>query len=488
MTTARTPTDADLDRMQWIADPHADRAIDGIVGDWPLREAGGVLAESAAAATADEDTTKRLDRIKAVNKAIHEWDTNQSVRQWAGSQALRDVGLEGQVREYLAVACTEPKWVEHDRIRRAEKIFMDEGVLSVLVLFCSSLPECYVVPDLAAVLHATGQLEDRAEHRIRATGAMIFPAMMRGGLTTDEGGGIAQILKVRLIHAMVRNLILRDKPEDVVKAGVKVIPPLANVVKGDRMFETLFVHGWDVGQCGLPNNQEELAYTLLTFNYVFLRSMRRLGLGLGDEGERDYIHLWNLAGHYLGIERDLMVDTYDEAAALFARMQARGRQDMVVRPLPVDPRPRLGNALMEAMQSVIPPGPLKPFPVLMTRMLVEPKSAVDLGIEGRVSGLSSFLFGLLMLLTRGIDTIGRVFSPGFSLSRMLARILGYHLTCKLMMGETRQLLVPDTLKPGIHALVKAWSDDSKSPGWVNAIEDHYTTDGAWQPTSHRAQP
>jgi hypothetical protein len=43
------------------------------------------------------------------------------------------------------------------------------------MLFCASLPECYVVPDLAAVLHATGQLEERAEHRIRTTGAMIFP-------------------------------------------------------------------------------------------------------------------------------------------------------------------------------------------------------------------------------------------------------------------------------------------------------------------------
>lgn len=480
MTTARTPTDTDLDRMQWIADPHADRAVAAIVGDWPPLETTGGLAESATAATSDDATRSILDRVKAVNAAIHAWDTNRSVREWKGTQGLRDLGLEAPVREYLAAAGALPPWADLERLRRAEKIFMDEGVLSVLVLFCSSLPECYIVPDLAAVLHATGQLEDRAEHRIRATGAMIFPAMMRGGLTSEDGGGIAQILKVRLIHAMVRNLILRDSPEDVVKAEVKVVPALAKVAKGDGMFAALYVHGWDLGQCGLPNNQEELAYTLLTFNYIFLRSMRRLGLGLGEEAERDYIHLWNVAGHYLGIERGLMVDTYEEGAELFARMQARGRRDMVERPLPVDPRPKLGGALIAAMQSAIPAGPLKAFPILMTRMLVEPRSAVDLGIEGRVSGMSSFLFELLMLLARGLDAIGRVFSPGFSLSRMLARILGYHLTCKLMMDETRELLVPDTLKPGIRAMVKAWSDDPRSPGWVNAIEDRYTTDGPWK--------
>jgi hypothetical protein len=77
---------------------------------------------------------------------------------------------------------------------------MEYGALSVTMLFCSSLPECYVIPDLAAVLHATGQLETHTDYRIRATGAMIFPVMMAGGLTAPDGGGIAQILKVRLIH------------------------------------------------------------------------------------------------------------------------------------------------------------------------------------------------------------------------------------------------------------------------------------------------
>src|SRR6185436_20975530 len=119
-----------------------------------------------------------------------------------------------------------------------------------------------------AVLHATGQLEERAEHRIRTTGAMIFPVMMSGGLTRPDGAGIAQVLKVRLIHATVRNLILRDAPVAAIArmrfheaAAVSgVIPPLASIQPGDSMYRALYVHGWDLKQFALPNNQEELAY------------------------------------------------------------------------------------------------------------------------------------------------------------------------------------------------------------------------------------
>jgi len=159
--------------------------------------------------------------------------------------------------------------------------------------------------------------------------------MMEGGLTQPGGSGIAQVLKVRLIHATVRNLILRGSPTMAAAAMrfadaasvTGVIPPLASIQPTDSMNHALYVHGWDLRGCALPNNQEELAYTLLTFSYVFLRSLRRLGIPFTPAEEEDYLHAWNVAGHFLGIRRDLMVETMDEAGALFARMQARGRAE-----------------------------------------------------------------------------------------------------------------------------------------------------------------
>jgi hypothetical protein len=370
-------------------------------------------------------------------------------------------------------------------------MFMDYGALSVTLLFCASLPECYVVPDLAAVLHATGQLEDRAEHRIRTTGAMIFPVMMSGGLTRPDGSGIAQVLKVRLIHATVRNLILRNDPPVAVAAmgfaeaaaATGLIPPLASIQPGDSMSRALSVHGWNLRECALPNNQEELAYTLLTFSYVFLRSMRRLGIAFTAQQEEDYLHAWNVAGHFLGIGRELMVDTMDEARALFERMQARGRADWACRASLEDPRPRLGAALMGAMESVIPDGPFKSFPVLLTRRLIGPASSGDLGLDGRVSWISRVAFRMLMGTSRGIDSVVRLAFPDFSISRLITRAIGYHLTCALLMSQTRDLSVPATLRPGIRALIAQWGDDSKASRWMNALEDRLTTHGDWQATA-----
>jgi hypothetical protein len=467
------PTDADLDEMQWVADPPADDAVAAILGPWT--------------ADGDAGTAARLQRVDDLNEVIRAWQDNASVAAWRAEARQAAAGIGEPLQGYVAAAQALPPWADRDRIARAEKMFMDYGALSVTMLFCASLPECYVVPDLAAVLHATGQLEDRAEHRIRTTGAMIFPVMMAGGLTRPEGSGIAQILKVRLIHATVRNLILRGSPVTAIAAmgfmnaaeGVGLIPPLARIQPGDSMSRALSVHGWNLKECALPNNQEELAYTLLTFSYVFLRAMRRLGIAFTVEQEEDYLHAWNVAGHFLGIRRELMVDTLEHAATLFERMQARGRADWARRADATDPRPRLGAALMGAMETVFPDGPYKAFPVLLTRRLIEPTSARDLGLAGRVSWLSKVLFAMLMGTARGIDALARVAFPNFSISRLITRAIGYRLTCALLMSQTRDLSVPGRLRPGIRAVIAGWGADSKASGWMNSLEDRFTTPGDW---------
>lgn len=466
----RVPTDADLEEVQWVADPLADGAVAEILGPWT-----------------DAGSEARLKRIDDLNAVIRGWQDNASVATWHPDAGQIAAGIGEPLQRFVAVAQQLPPWVDRDRIARAEKMFTDFGVLSVTILFCASLPECYVVPDLAALLHATGQLEERASHRIRSTGAMVFPVMMAGGLTRPEGSGIAQILKVRLIHATVRNLVLRGSPEAAIAAlrgandseDAGQIPALARIQPSDTMQRALSVHGWDLRACALPNNQEELAYTLLTFSFVFLRSMRRLGIPFTPEQEEDYLHAWNVAGHFMGIRRELMVDTMKDASLLFARMQARGRADRAKRPEAPDPRPELGGALMDAMKTVFPRGTLKSYPVLLTRRLIEPSSTVALGLDRRVSWGARFSFAALMGTSRIIDALARRVFPDFSISRLITRAIGYRLTCSFLMSQTRELSVPAQLRPGIRSLIASWGRDAKAGTRMNAIEDRMTTPGDW---------
>ena len=473
MPMTRAVPDELLEKAQFETDPLADQTIADILGPWE--------APALNATPADIATTFRAqwDRIDVINGLIAQWVDNASLERWHAQVPDEQREIADALRDYVIAARELPAWAERDKLARAEEIFFDQGVLSCTLLFCASLPECYVVPDLAEVLHTTGQLEKRTDYRIRSTAAMVFPVMMRGGLTDAGGGGVAQVLKVRLIHAMVRNLVLRTSPQEAAALrerglALPVVPALAAARGGDSMHRALFAHGWDMAR-GLPCNQEEQAYTLLTFGYVYLRGLRTLGVGLERDDELAVLHAWNVVGHLVGIRRELMAFTMEEAEALFARMQARGR----AQPLQPDPRPGLADALFRNLAGVIPLAVAKPYPRLLSRRLIGREAARDLAIDGPVPLASRLSFVLVLALVRVIDGIGRLFWKDFSLARLVTRVLGYHLLTQLLMDQTRPLKLPQGLLDQAHGMMHDWGSDRRAPRWLNALEDRFTVAGPW---------
>lgn len=446
-----------LDQARREADPLADDCIARLLGPWP---------QEAVDAQAPQ-----WQRLAWVNRAIAGWRTNADVADWQPDAEL-PAELVQPLRDYLRDAQALPDWADAAQLDRAETLFFEEGVLSCLLLFCASLPECYVVPDLSEVLQATAQLEARTEHRIRATAAMIFPVMMKGGLTSPQGSGRAQVLKVRLIHATVRHLLLRGHPQ----AAGAPLAPLQALAPG--MHATLYAHGWDLQRDGLPCNQEELAYTLLTFGYVILRGLHRLGVPHRPADERAILHTWNVMASLLGVKRELMVDDMAAASQLFALLQARGRRQQ----LSPDPRPPLGQALVRCMAAVIPWPVFKPMPVLLTRYLIGTQAAgeIGLGTGWPVPLRSRLLFWLLLGLARGIDTIGQLLVRGFSLSRLFGRLVGYQLLTKLLLDQTRPLRLPEATLQQMQGTVAGWGRDPRAPEWLNRFEACFTNGGDWR--------
>ena len=438
---------ADAASARFRADPLADDVVASIVGAW---------SDVALEATATEIVAAQAvqwQRIAAINRVISTWVDNAALTRWDSLPPDIDENVVNQLKAYVEAASALPAWADHEKIKRGQELFMSYGPLSVTLLFCASLPECYVVPDLASVLHATGQLDQHADYRVRATGAMIFPVMMPGGLTTPAGGGIAQVLKVRLIHATIRNLILRQSPQQAMRAKqTSVAPHAALGAQSSNMYHTLFALGWDIKQKGLPCNQDELAYTLLTFSYVYLRSMRKLGLAFSAADEEAVLHTWNVMGHVLGIERALMDDTIVAAETHFTEIQSRARKN----PVRPDPRPRLGQALMTVMENEIPLSLLKGVPVLLTRKLCGPTNAAEIGVNERVSLLTRAVFNAGFGLIRVTDTVVRWVLPQFSIARLLTRLLGQKLMYQLLMDQSRPLKLPAHLRTRMEAAAHAW--------------------------------
>ena len=436
------------------------------------RIAHDLLSPSLRADPPADDTVARMlagadgpaelsERIAAINRELARWQTNRALACWQPGPDL-DPRAADALLDYLAACQQLPAWADPAAIARAETLFMDMSMLSCTLLFCASLPECYVLPDLSAVLHAAGQLEAHTDYRVRSTAAMIFPVMLAGGLTTPGGGGVAQALKVRLIHATIRHLILRGAPRDAL--GGAPVPPLAPA--GGGMYHTLYAHGWDTSVNGLPCNQEELAYTLLTFSYVFVRGLRTLRLALAPQDEEAYLHTWNVLGHVLGIERSLMAETMAQAQHDFEAMQARGRA-LVRTP---DPRPLLAADLMKAMENEIPIRLLKPIPTLLTRLLCKGDATRDLGLDARVPLLARAVFALGLGAVRSVDAVARVFLPGFSISRMLTRALGQRLVTHFLLDQTRPLRLPDALLNEVNHATTSWRTDPTAPRWLRRVE------------------
>jgi hypothetical protein len=464
------PSDELLRQMRFVADPLADAAIAEILGD-DFADTG-------------KKFSARGHKIDCVNRQFATWRNNQCIQTWDSDDPTLSESLKRALQSYLKIGSALPTWADQAKINRAEALFMEHGPLSCILLFCASLPECYVVPDLSAVLHVAGQLETRTDHRIRSTAAMIFPVMMESGLkeASDAGSGIAQILKVRLIHATIRHLILRGSPEAAIQsfndqgasknAGV-ILPNVAD--NPLDMKQALFAHGWRIGEDGLPCNQEELVYTLLTFGYVFLRSMRRLGIGLPASDEEAYLHLWNVVGFVLGIREELMPHSMDEAKQIFEQIQARAHTHQIE----PDPRPHLGNALMASMEKAIPINLFKHFPVLMTRYLCGTGQADKIGVANRAPWWSRFFFWGLISLCKVVDAAMRIIDPQFALSRLFVRTLGYHLMSKLLLDQTRPLNLPEHLNDHVNNTVQTWGHDPKASKRMNQLEDRLTTKNHW---------
>ncbi len=450
-----------LDRMSHQADPLADDTVATLVGPWtPLPEDARRADHLAAHRT-------QWEYLALATRQFDAWTTNGTLGTWDPDEAEMQMPLEiaAALDRYVQEGRQLPAWADTAQIERAEALFMDSGLLSVALLLCASLPECYLVPDLATVLHISGQLEKHTEYRIRSTAAMVFPVMMKGGLTDPSGSGVAQILKVRLIHATIRHLILRGCPTDF-KATSPAVPPIPALKGSQGMHPSLFAHGWDLAD-GLPCNQEELAYTLLTFSYVHLRSLRKLGVGLDGADERAYLHLWNVVGYLLGVRDDLMAHTMEDAALLFDKIQARGfaRQNPSQ-----DARPELGRALVTTMAEAIPVDWMKSFPAQWVRYLCGKKAAKVLGLPHHVAWPSRLLFGTLLGSARGVDLLVRAVVKDFSIARFITRLLSYQYLSEVLMDETRPLKLPDHLLSQVHTMMGTWHEDAKAPDWMNRLE------------------
>lgn len=454
-----------LNQKRMQGDYLSDQVVYKILGNWD---------------DAEVPLQKKIQLVNELIKYIREIKRNGDLLQLPEVSGY-DARIVDNLKVFFAEARKLPDWAELKSIEDSEKIFQDNGILTCLLFFCASLPEVYLIPDISAVLNVTGQLENATEQRIRATATMILSVMLPGGLTTDDGIGLVLTLRARLIHSLLRYLLLHGdmslleaQPGELSEkkvSGLKLSGP------PQGMFDALVRAGWDFKNHGVPCNQEEMAYTLLTFNYVFLRSMRRLGLKLTQKEEKSYMQAWSIVGHFMGIDKDLLCFDYDSADKLFEDIQVRAEKGILANQ---ESRSSLGEALMAPIERSIPQAQLKPFARLITEFLTSKRTVDGLGIHNKVRSKHRTVFNFTMKSALKADRMAPKIKADLSLIRFTIRVAGYQLLAKVLIDPKRPLDLPERQINQVKKMLADWSQDPKAPKWLNRIEDVFTTRGEWR--------
>jgi hypothetical protein len=274
------------------------------------------------------------------------------------------------------------------------------------------LPSSYAAAKGVQVLDRTSQLELKTDRkrRITETGLFLVDACYVGGLG-ENGAGLRSIQKVRLMHAAVRELI-KDRAQQ--RPDV-----------------------WNYEEDGEPINQEDLAGTRLAFAGAVVDSVPRLGIRLPTEALNDYLHLWNVIGHMLGIDDRLLVHDVDDAIALADKIRRRQFAESCA-------GKRMTAALLELLYEIAPGQYVDRqfFPALIRHLITD-------GIADMIAVPPSSFVDDLGLFTRLVDWLlvhvlrrpDRLPRQAQELSRELLRAM-----LKMQRGGDRPLFaVPDHL-------------------------------------------
>ncbi|MDX2054242.1 MAG: oxygenase MpaB family protein [Polyangiaceae bacterium] len=313
-----------------------------------------------------------------------------------------------------------------------QHVFEKFGPEILVILGCYALPASYAATKGVKVLAATGYLGSSPTRRLGETTQMVIDVLSPGGLGPN-GKGVRTAQKVRLMHATIRHLL--QKPDT------------------DRQ-------PWDVQKLGVPINQEDLAGTLMTFSYLVLDGLEKLGCRLTNAERQSYLATWMAVGRILGVKDALIPASFEEAKELTEIIQKRQTKE--------DPEDQnvegrnLMAALLGMYKNSIPGDAMDFFAAGMVRFFLPNDVANRLGVPA-LSAIEKEVVAVAELVARGLE------GDGTEKVRSLVRRFGLDLVQALLLadrgGKRPSFSIPAKLRENWKAIEAA-----EPPWWVRMWE------------------
>jgi hypothetical protein len=260
---------------------------------------------------------------------------NELMQKLVDNDGMPPAHLPEVVRDYLASTSGLPA-LESTAIEQGEQLFARLGPEMLVVLGFYGLPMDYAAGKGVRVLHRTAYLAERPMRRVLETTQMVIDVMAPGGLG-PHGRGLRAAQKVRLMHAAVRHLLTHDRDAS-----------------------------WNTAELGVPINQEDMAGTLMTFGYIVLAGLERLGIAVSEAEREAYFQCWTAIGRVMGVREELIPANISEgrtlARAIFKDQGRASREGQ-----------QLAQALLRGYQSLLPE-PFDGVPASMMHFFLESES------------------------------------------------------------------------------------------------------------------
>jgi hypothetical protein len=360
-----------------------DELLDG------MRRMGDPLADAAVGEVFADGS------IQAVNAVM---------RTLVENDGIVPESLPPVIRDYLSQSAQLPDWADPALIKAGEDIFWKYGATAIASLLCYSLPFCYAGRKGVQVLWLTSRLYTNPTRRIIETAQMLVDVMKPGGLA-PTGDGVCTAQKVRLMHAGVRHQIHAYQ-------------------------------GWNP-EFGEPINQEDMAGTLISFSWVMVDGLRRLGVPVGDAEAEAYLHCWKVVGHIMGIEPELSPANMAEAGTLAGIIQ---RRQYAACPEGQE----LTAALVGMLQQFLPGNLFDSVPAALIRYLFGDSNADLLAVERKPP--AEALVELLRLVDEATGSALDARNPFVKIGELFSRKLIDGIVCVGRGGQRIPFTIPTELK------------------------------------------
>ena len=350
----------DLDAYRQMADPEADNLVAALLPKQGT-ESIGRLGYNAMLLVAD----------KLISDSELALADDSRLAQWLST-------MPKELVDYFS-PLEAPDWVDSKKLKLGSQLWQRYSIVTLLILYSGSLPACYLMKNGISALYKTEKLRDHQYifQRIYETGLMLSACMDENGIKIIEdetiqddslllqalqnldaegqwqqqglqlirkkgatsapinpeelaieierlreqpkrylwGKGYITAKKVRFLHASMRYMLMQ--PDSFKPWGSKDQPQ--TFAEHLSQVQT----PWDTEKLGVPINQEDLVYTLLTFGLVIPQGLEKWGLPLSREQKEAFLHLWRVVGYTMGIHSELLTDNWDDAESLYQEIQKK---------------------------------------------------------------------------------------------------------------------------------------------------------------------